>query len=280
MDLNVFLAVIFAAFLHASWNGMVKSHKDKYVAVSAIVLGHVPASIVIIFFVPTPSIESVPYIIISAFIHIGYQWFLLSAYRYGDYTKVYPIARGTGPAIATIILILFFGVILTNYEILGIFIISVGILSLSFQDKNNFKNKKAIILALTTGVFIGTYSMVDGFGARISLSPLSYMSWSFLLNAMMFPFFLRFMKQPNIYKKVINEAKIIFLVGGTISYIVYGIVIWGFTKAPVPLVSALRETSVIIALLIGTIFLKERITFLKAFSIIIIFIGIFLLKFL
>ena len=69
------------------------------------------------------------------------------------------------------------------------------------------------------------------------------------------------------------------MVGGTISYIVYGIVVWGFTEAPIPLVSALRETSVIIALLIGTFFLKERFTILKALSIFIIFSGVVLLKF-
>ena len=106
MDINVFLAVIFAAFLHALWKSMVKSHNDKHVAVAAIVLGHVPASIVIIFLVPMPTIESVPYIIASAIIHQGYQWFLLTAYRYGDYTRVYPIARGTGPVVVTIVLLL------------------------------------------------------------------------------------------------------------------------------------------------------------------------------
>ena len=103
MDINVFLAVIFAAFLHALWNSMVKSHKDKHVAVAAIVLGHVPASLVIIFLVPMPTIESLPYIVASAFIHQGYQWFLLTAYRHGDYTRVYPIARGTGPVVVTIV---------------------------------------------------------------------------------------------------------------------------------------------------------------------------------
>ena len=81
MDINVFFAVIFAAFLHATWNGMVKSHKDKYVAVAAIVLGHIPASLIVILFLPMPAIESIPYIVISAFVHQGYQWFLLTSYR-------------------------------------------------------------------------------------------------------------------------------------------------------------------------------------------------------
>ena len=285
MSTVVFLAVLFAAFLHALWNGMVKSHKDKHVAVAAIVLGHVPASLVIIFLVPMPAIESFPYILASAFIHQGYQWFLLTAYRYGDYTRVYPIARGTGPVVVTIILLLFFGVKLSTYEFLGIIIISVGIISISTQDRRSFfpwitrKNTKAIIFALLTGLFIGGYSIVDGYGARASFSPLSFMGWSFIVNALLFPILLKIMNKPDVVKRVFSEAKLLFWFGGTISYIVYGIVVWGFTLAPIPLVSALRETSVIIALLIGTLFLKERFTILKALSIIVIFLGVVLLKF-
>ena len=274
MDLNVFIAVIFAAFLHATWNGMVKSHEDKYVAVASIVLGHVPASLIIIYFMPLPTLESLPYIITSAFIHQGYQWFLLTAYRYGDYTKVYPIARGSGPVIVTIVSLLFLGVILSRYELIGIVIVSIGILSLSFQNSEALRNKKAIFFALLTGLFIGLYSMIDGYGARVSMSPLSYIGFSFILNALMFPFFLKFMDQPNITKRVFNKAKSLFIIGGTFSYIVYAIVVWSFTKAPIPLVSTLRETSIIFALLIGTFFLKERFTILKSVSIFTIFVGV------
>ena len=260
MATNVFLAVIFAAFLHAVWNAMVKSHKDKAVAVAAIILGHIPAALIIISFVPMPTIESVPYIFMSAIIHQGYQWFLLSAYNHGDYTKVYPIARGIAPVITTILSLIFIGVVLTRHELFGILIISFGILSLSFQYKNTFQNNKAVIFALLTGFFIALYSTVDGYGARLSLSPLSFIGWSFILNGLIFPFFLKFMNEPNIIKRVFREAKSLFLIGGTISYIVYAIVVWAFTKAPIPLVGALRETSIIIALLIGTLILKERFT--------------------
>ena len=97
------------------------------------------------------------------------------AYRYGDYTRVYPIARGTGPVVVTIVLLLFFGVKLSIYELLGIIIISLGILSISTQDRHSFswiarKNAKAITFALLTGLFIGGYSIVDGYGARASFS--------------------------------------------------------------------------------------------------------------
>ena len=133
MSLDIFIAVILAAFLHATWNAMVKNEENKYLAVTAIVLGHVPASVFIILLTPFPSIESIPFIILSALMHNGYNWYLLSAYKFGDLTKVYPIARGTAPILVTIVSLIFLGVTLNNFEVLGIFIISLGILSLSFQ---------------------------------------------------------------------------------------------------------------------------------------------------
>ena len=279
MPINLFLAIILAAFLHAVWNAMVKNEDNKYLAVTAIVLGHVPVSVLIILLTPIPSVESIPFIILSALLHIGYEWYLLSAYRFGDLTKVYPIARGTAPILITIVSLIFLGIALSNFEILGIFIISLGILSLSLQGAKGIKNRSAVIYALVTGFFIMGYSITDGYGARVSNSFLSYMGWSFILNATIFPIILKINNKSEIITKTFKEGKKIFFIGGTLSYIVYGIVIWGFTQAPIALITALRETSIIFALLIGTFFLKEKFTLLKVIATFIIFFGVALLKF-
>ena len=279
MPINLFLAIILAAFLHAVWNAMVKNEDNKYLAVTAIVLGHVPVSVLIILLAPIPSVESIPFIILSALLHIGYEWYLLSAYRFGDLTKVYPIARGTAPILITIVSLIFLGVALSNFEILGIIIISLGILSLSLQGAKGIKNRSAVIYALVTGFFIMGYSITDGYGARVSNSFLSYMGWSFILNATIFPIILKINNKSEIITKIFKEGKKIFFIGGTLSYIVYGIVIWGFTQAPIALITALRETSIIFALLIGTFFLKEKFTLLKVIATFIIFFGVALLKF-
>ena len=279
MPLNIFLAIILAAFLHAVWNAMVKNEDNKYLAVTAIVLGHVPVSVLIILLTPIPSVESIPFIILSALLHIGYEWYLLSAYRFGDLTKVYPIARGTAPILVTIVSLIFLGVALSNFEILGIIIISLGILSLSLQGAKGIKNRSAVIYALVTGFFIMGYSITDGYGARVSNSFLSYMGWSFILNATIFPIILKINNKSEIITKTFKEGKKIFFIGGTLSYIVYGIVIWGFTQAPIALITALRETSIIFALLIGTFFLKEKFTLSKVIATFIIFFGVALLKF-
>tara|TARA_Y100000590_G_scaffold289224_1_gene325589 strand:+ start:389 stop:1231 length:843 start_codon:yes stop_codon:yes gene_type:complete len=279
MEQNVFLLVIFAAILHAVWNGMVKSYKDKVISVSAIVFGHVPIAILIMLFLPLPKLESVPYIILSAIVHQGYQYNLISAYKIGDLTKVYPIARGTGPIVATIISIIFLGLLITEFQTLSIFLICFGIIVLGIFSESSIKNNKIVIYSLSTGLFIGLYSLLDGYGARISQSPLSFLGWSFILNAMLFPFGLKYMGYTNIFSRVLKEAKIIFWVGGTLSYIVYAIVVWSFTKAPIPLVAALRESSIVFSIFIGYFFLKEKINLIKILSILAIFTGVVFLKF-
>jgi len=278
MDNNVFLIILLATIMHAVWNGMVKKHPDKVVAVSAIVFGHVPASIIAIILLPAPSLDCIPYIIASALIHQGYNWYLLSSYKIGDLTKVYPIARGFGPLVATIISILILGLVLDNIIILSICLISLGIMILGIFDQTSKKNSKIIQYSLFTGFFIGLYSLVDGYGARVSLSAITYMSWSFILIAIFFPIVLKFKKQENIFTNVMDRGKQIFMVGGTLSYIIYMIVVWGFTKAPIPMVGALRETSIFFSIFIGYLFLKEKITLIKIFCIILILVGVVGLK--
>jgi len=278
MELNIFLLVIFAALLHAIWNGMVKNFGDKVISVSAIVFGHVPIAIVIMIFLPLPTLESVPYIILSAIIHQGYQYNLISAYKIGDLTRVYPIARGTGPIVATLISIIFLGLLITKFQKLSIVLICFGIIILGLFSETSIKNNKTVIYSLATGFFIGLYSLADGIGARISQSPLNFLGWSFILNAIIFPFVLKYMGYSNVFNRVMKEAKTIFWVGGTLSYIVYGIVVWSFTQAPIPLIAALRESSIVFSILIGFFFLKERITFIKVISILTIFAGVVFLK--
>ena len=278
MESNVYLLVILAAVLHSAWNGMVKKHKDKVVSVSAIVFGHVPIAIGVMFFVPLPTLESVPYIILSAIIHQGYQWYLLNSYQLGDLTKVYPIARGFGPLVATVISILFLGLVISDLAILSILLISFGIMLVGIFDHNNFKNIKVLKYSLLTGFFIGSYSIVDGYGARVSLSAITYMSWSFMLGAIMFFVLLKIKKYDNTFKNVVKNGKKIFFIGGSLSYLIYIIVVWGFTKAPIPMVAALRESSIFFSIFIGYFFLKEKITPIKITSIVLILVGVISLK--
>ena len=278
MNTIVFFTVLFSAILHAIWNSMASKYKNKNVSIPAIVYGHVPACIIAIIFLPAPNIESFPFIILSALIHQGYQNFLLTAYQTGKFSTVYPIARGFGPLVATVISVIFFGVYLKAFTILSILLISTGVILIGLFSKSVLKNNKILYTSLATGFFIGIYSVVDGHGARLSGSAVSYMSWVFIFSALFFPIVLHFRKQKNILKKTLTEGKFIFWIGGSISYLAYVITVWAFTKAPIPMVSALRESSIIFAIFISYFYLKDKINFYKIISILLIFLGVIGLK--
>ena len=144
-------------------------------------------------------------------------------------------------------------------------------------DREN-KNFKIVQFSLLTGFFIGLYSLVDGYGARASLSPIVYMSWSFILSAALFPIILKIKNHNNIIQKVYKNGKLVFWVGGSLSFIIYTIVVWAFTKAPIPMVGALRESSIFFSIFIGYFFLKEKITPTKICSIVLILVGVTGLK--
>jgi drug/metabolite transporter (DMT)-like permease len=278
MDNKIFFIILIATIVHSVWNAMVKKHPDKKTAVSAIVLGHVPLSVLAIFFLPLPTIKSIPYIILSALIHQGYQWFLLKSYSIGDFTKVYPICRGFGPLVATVISILFLGIAFDFPIILSIILISFGIMFLGFNFNLNVNDTNTLKYSLTTGLFIGLYSLIDGYGARISFSAISFISFSFILSAIIFVILIKVKDNQNIILKVANDGKTLFFIGGNLSFLIYVIVVWGFTKAPIPLISALRETSIFFSIFIGYFFLNENISFKKIISICLIVFGVIGIK--
>jgi drug/metabolite transporter (DMT)-like permease len=278
MELYIFFIVLFSAVLHALWNSMASHYKNKNVSIPAIVYGHVPACIIAVIILPLPSTESIPYIFLSAIIHQGYQNFLLTAYQTGKFTTVYPVARGFGPLVATVISVIFLGVYLKIFTLLSILLISSGVILIGVFSKSVIKNYKILYTSLATGLFIGIYSVVDGHGARISDSAISYMSWVFILSALIFPLVLRLRKQKNILNKTLTEGKKVFWIGGFLSYVAYVITVWAFTKAPIPMVSALRESSILVALFIGYFYMREKINLYKVVSIILIFLGVIGLK--
>ena len=176
MSITVFIAVLVAALLHAVWNALVKGGADKYLSMCAVVLGHMPLALLVLPFVPIPAAASWPYLLGGIGLHLGYQFFLLHSYRSGDLTQVYPIARGSAPLLVAVVSVLFLGVVLQPLELLAIATIAAGILSMSLvRRKDGLRNLHAARLALVTGGFIASYSLVDGLGARLGARRLDFM---------------------------------------------------------------------------------------------------------
>ena len=266
MTLTVFVAVLGAALLHATWNALVKGGADKHLSMGAVVLGHAPPAICAISFVPLPAPESFPYLLAGIALHVGYQLFLLHSYRVGDLTQVYPIARGSAPLFVALFSILILGVTLSSLELLAIATIAAGILSLSLvRRRDGVHNRNAAVLAVATGLFIASYSIVDGLGARLAGTSLGFYSWLAIGNAIVITAYLAAMS-PRSLLDIPTKGRTFFVVGGGASFLAYAIVTWAFTQAPIALVTALRETSIVFALLIGVFVLKERLDLAKVLS--------------
>lgn len=278
MDIIVFVAVMAAAVLHASWNVLLKNGIDKNTSMAAVVFGHMPIAVILLLFVPWPVFESWPYILAGALLHIGYQIFLKNAYHIGDLSQVYPIARGTAPLIVTVISLVFLGEELNQLELLGVVVIALGLFSLSLVRKSDGeRNLKVTILAVITGCFIAGYSIVDGLGARLAGSFLGFYSVLSLLNGVGYALYIRH-SSPGVIRRVFTHGKTVMLFGGGASFLAYALVIWAFTHAPIALVTALRETSIVFALMLGVFFLKEKLNLVKLLSTFITLSGAVLLK--
>ena len=279
MEPLVFFVVIVAACLHASWNALLKGGADKHVGMTAVVVGHAPIALVLLPFAPRPEPESWPYIIAGVALHSGYQIFLMASYRIGDLTQVYPIARGSAPLLVAAVSVLFLGVVLSSTALMAIAAIGIGIMSLSFvRQADGQRNMRAALLAFATGCFIAGYSLVDGLGARVAGTSLGFYAWLALLNAAVFALTMRVWK-PGTLSRVATEGRTMLLVGGAGSFTAYALVMWAFTQAPIALVTALRETSIVFALLIGVVFLKERLDLAKVASTMVTVAGAILVRY-
>ena len=274
MSLTVFLIVLFAAVLHAVWNSLVKGDGDKKVAMTSVVLGHVPIAVLALPFVPLPAVESWPFIAVSACIHVAYQIFLLNAYRFGDLTHVYPVARGVAPLLVAVASVMVLGKVLSLVEGVAVLLIATGIISLALV--RGPQNTAAFWLALATGVMIAAYSITDGLGARLAGTPLGYYAWQSILNAALTLGYMR-ITCPRGQRFLRINGKVAALGGGA-SFLAYALVIWAFTQAPIALVTALRETSIIFALLIGVFVFRERLSLSKLLAICVTLGGAALLR--
>lgn len=279
MSTTVFLIVLLAALLHATWNALVKGGADKTVSMTAVVLGQGLAGVLCIAAgAPLPDPGCWPWLVGGVVLHIGYQVFLVAAYERGDMTQVYPIARGVAPLIVAGVSALLLGASFSGLEMLSIAMIAIGIASISLvRSTDGLFQGQAAGLALATGVFIAAYSMVDGIGARIAGTALGFYAWLAWINAICYAAMCG-MIRPRVLAPAVRNWRILVLGGGA-SFVAYSLVVYAFTQAPIALVTALRETSIVFALLIGVVVLKEPLNLIKVLATAMTLSGAALLRF-
>lgn len=257
MSLEITLVVLLAALFNASWNAIVKVSGDRIAVMAVITLLGSFVSALALPFVTLPDPASWPLLGLAILIHTAYHFSLPMAYHYGDFGQVYPIARGSAPLLVTLGAVAFAGEMLGFLPLLGVLFLGVGVMSLAFDTSTGItRNPRAILLALGTGAFIASYTLVGGLGARQAGSVLGFAVLLTLGNGLL-TFAIALTWKFKEIKKVIGSNLAPAIAGGGMQVGAYWIVIWAMAYAPLGMVSALRETSVLFAALISTLILKE-----------------------
>ncbi|MEM7189784.1 MAG: DMT family transporter [Pseudomonadota bacterium] len=259
MTLTVFLVVLLAALLHATWNALVRSAVDPTTSMAAVVLGQAIFGALCLPIFPPPAPESWSLLAVGVALHLGYQFLLIEAYKTGGLSEVYPLARGSAPLLVAVVSVLFLGVTLSVLELAGVVLISCGLVSLVVVGAGGLYKlpAPATVMALCTGAFIASYSLIDGYGAQLSVSPVAFFAWLAVINTAAL-FAIVPLWNPAAIRAVPAAWRVV-LIGGFASFTAYALVVWAFTQAPIATVTALRETSILFAIAIGVVFLNEKL---------------------
>jgi drug/metabolite transporter (DMT)-like permease len=259
MDFFVFIAVLVAAACHASWNALLKLNMEPIVATTLVAMASGLVAVPFVCVVDLPHTGAWPYLAASVAIHIGYYLALAEAYRYGDLGQVYPIARGAAPLLTAVVATVTLGETLGLFGWAGVIALAAGILLLAVRGGRADRrfDARSVAFALLTSLTITAYTLSDGIGARVAGSATAYTAWLFLLSGAAMSLYGVIRLGPRRLAGYSRANWAIALGGAALSTAAYAIAIWAMTVAPIALVAALRETSVLFATLISTLLLRE-----------------------
>ena len=278
MDTYVLITVLFGAACHAGWNAFLKIRLEPFSAMALIAVVSALVVLPVLPFVGIPPTQAWPWLIASVIFHLGYFIGLTEAYRTGDMGQVYPIARGSAPLMTAIAGTFIVGETIGLRGWLGILVLVSGVFLLSLRGGRNLHfDKRAVAFALFTAVTICGYSIVDGLGARTAGSAHVYTVWLFLLDGLMMFVFVLLRRGVPVLREFAGFWKE-GLIGGSLSLAAYWIAIWAMTVAPIALVAALRETSVLFAAAIAVIVLKEPLQRPRIIAAVMIVAGLVLIR--
>lgn len=274
LSVGVTLPVLGAALLHATWNAMVKSSSDKLLDTALVCIGGAAVTMPFLFVVQVPPPSTWPYLAASLVIHVAYFFAIVGAYRAGDLSHGYPIMRGTAPLLVAVAALVLFDESVSAQAWFGIALISGGVLSLGIVGVTS---RAAIAWALANGAIIALYTLVDAAGARLSGDVAAYVVWMFVLDSVPFGLIVLAIRGGELLRYLAQNPWR-GVAGGVCSSGAYAIAIWAMTLAPVAMVAALRESSVIFAALIGAWLLKEGHIRLRLAGAAVVVAGIVALK--
>lgn len=281
----VIFAVLASALLHSVWNMLVKGQSDKLTMMLTIAIVQCLIALAMVPFLGPPVPEAWPWLLAAAVPHTTYKIALAKAYELGEMTKIYPISRGFSVLCVTVLSVVLLDEALTLTMLAGISLIVVGVFAISSPEgATPFRlSNIALALCLAAGVSVAAYTLLDGIGVRIgpearSLVPIAtFAAWLFILDGIgMMAFMLFYRGRTAFVDAAGTGAK--GLLAGTAAFSCFWIAIWALAHAPIALVAALRETSVLFSLMLGRLFLSETVTGKRAICACVTFGGILILQ--
>lgn len=278
MPWDVVAIVLLGAGLHAGWNALVRASVHKFFDTALIVTGAAVWTALALPLMPVPAMQSWPYLAASVVIHVVYFSFVAFAYRQGELSFAYPLMRGAAPALSAVagVLVLHESPSLGGWA--GVLLICTGVLVLAADAwRTGTLRVASTLFALANAVVIAIYTLVDGQGARLAGHAFSYTGWMFLLTA---PVLLAILAAGQ-HRGVLEKVRAGWgkgLLGGACTLASYALALWAMTRAPIALVAALRETSVVFGAILAACFLNEPLTRLRCLSIVVVCAGAIAIK--
>ena len=258
MPNDAVLAVLFGALLHASWNAAIKSGRNTFFDTVLVAAGAGLIAAAALPFLPSPAVESIPYLVTSSVLQIVYFLLLAAAYRTADMSYAYPLMRGTAPLIVAAASGALIGELLTGRAWIGVLLICSGVLALTLVYRRFTLSLVPTGFALGNAFVIASYTLVDGIGARLSGHTVAYTLWLSLLTAIPLLAWTGW-RRSEAFARYSRARWPVGLAGGFCTLASYGLALWAMTRAPIAATAALRETSILFGMLISMVLLKERV---------------------
>ena len=267
----IFIIIIFSAMCHAVWSAIIKSSSNPLSLMGITSALELLIFIPLTFYVPFPSVEIWYLLFATIFIHVLYRLNVIYSYKFGDLSFVYPIARGGSSLLIVIISIIFLNNSINFFGFLGVLIVCIGLFLISFSSKIKF-NKPAFFLAVSTAIFITTYTLIDGIGVRSSENAFSYIFWLIALNGV--PILIISIFSKNGLRKKESYSIKAGIAAGIFATLSYALVVWSMQFIEIAYVSGIREVSIVFATIIGMLFLSEKYASKRIIPSIVIALGI------
>jgi len=251
--------VLAAAVMHAAWNAVVRVGLDRFSSILLLSMTQSGLALLLLPLSPLPAPAAWPWVAGASLLHTGYKLFLIRAYQHGDLSQIYPLARGAAPPLVALGGLFLFGERLTPLGWAAVGLIAAGVGLMAFRGGAGLSRLpgRALAYALGTAAFVAAYTLADGQGARIAETATGFAMWMFVGDGLVMLAYATATRGPKAPFAVFSAWRT-GLPAGTLSLGSYWIALWAFTQAPVALVAALRETSVLFAMLIGVLVLNEE----------------------